>query len=84
MASNVTSPAGNPIENTIAPTKEIQRIEIKTGAGVAAQDGAVPVPVQHSYQAVVQSLGRFFPGVSSKDASVRSQEALVELKNQIV
>ena len=80
MAEISVSGAGQ-IQKTAPQPNEVGQAGSSVGAGSVAAGGVVPDPTSQSYQAITQSLSRFFPTVSGDKIDILVAEASLKLKD---
>ncbi|MEM9717319.1 MAG: type III secretion system translocon subunit SctE, partial [Pseudomonadota bacterium] len=70
-----------PVQRTTSQTHDVYENKISVGAGTVGPGGAVPDPITQSYEAISQSLSKFFPTLTGDKIDVLIAEASLKLKD---
>ncbi|MEM9785842.1 MAG: type III secretion system translocon subunit SctE [Pseudomonadota bacterium] len=70
-----------PVQKTTSQTHDVYENKITVGAGTVGPGGAVPDPINYSYEAISQSLSKFFPTLTGDKIDVLIAEASLKLKD---
>lgn len=70
-----------PVQKITSQPNDVYQNTIKVGTGSVASAGAIPDPIGQSYEAVSQSLSKFFPTLTGDKIDILIAEATLKLKD---